>query len=69
MAGSKEDFEVWEGWVHSRMRLLIKARRYAHWAVDAAALPACWGGGRRGRHAMLPLAHQGGRGRACDCSP
>ena len=27
MASSKEDFEVWEGWVHSRMRLLIKVRR------------------------------------------
>ncbi|EFN55520.1 hypothetical protein CHLNCDRAFT_23208 [Chlorella variabilis] len=24
MASSQEDFEVWEGWVHSRMRLLIK---------------------------------------------
>lgn len=27
VAGSKEDFEVWEGWVHSRMRLLIKVRQ------------------------------------------
>ncbi|KAL4432581.1 hypothetical protein ABPG77_000518 [Micractinium sp. CCAP 211/92] len=25
VAGSKEDFEMWEGWVHSRMRLLIKS--------------------------------------------
>jgi poly(A) polymerase len=24
-AGSQEDFEVWEGWVHSRMRLLIRS--------------------------------------------
>lgn len=25
VADSKEDFEVWEGWVHSRLRLLIKS--------------------------------------------
>lgn len=35
VAGSKEDFEVWEGWVHSRMRLLIKVRQ-------PGALGRCW---------------------------
>jgi poly(A) polymerase len=24
-ASNKEDFDVWEGWVHSRMRLLIRS--------------------------------------------
>jgi hypothetical protein len=26
VAANQEDFDVWEGWVHSRMRLLIKVR-------------------------------------------
>jgi hypothetical protein len=34
MANTQEDFDAWEGWVNSRMRLLIKARLLAG--------AACW---------------------------
>lgn len=32
LANSKEDFDMWEGWVHSRMRLLIKVGGWVGWA-------------------------------------
>lgn len=68
MANTQEDFDAWEGWVNSRMRLLIKARVLAgaaRWAslLDACvawwcpvlALPGCFGNGCLGEiaHGLL----------------
>jgi hypothetical protein len=41
MANTQEDFDAWEGWVNSRMRLLIKARLLAGAARWAMLLDAC----------------------------
>lgn len=58
MAASKEDFEMWEGWVHSRMRLLIKASpqqkvalREVAWAGTCPWTVDLRGRGQPGGHA------------------
>ncbi|PSC74388.1 nuclear poly(A) polymerase 1 [Micractinium conductrix] len=55
LANSKEDFDMWEGWVHSRMRLLIKS---AGMMVDVRPWPKAF----RPPPEALPPQQQDGSG-------